>query len=177
MANNKEGYVNTHLSQPLRLHLTRPPSDQFPFKHFSYYTSIYDDFGSADSRKFRFTCQMRAQCLLRLKACQRHLWNSQFCVWRLTTVPVERTRWRATPSTWLMCDKCSCSPARIGLIETILCEDRFRKTGNLGSVADEGYCLDFNFTWAWGWDHTVPVLPKGKFLATHPQRPCPWAVP
>ena len=47
-------------------------------------------------------------------------------------------------------DKCSCSPARIGLIETILCEDRFRKTGNLGSVADEGNCLDFNFTWAWG---------------------------
>ena len=90
--NNKEGYVNTHLPQPLRLHLTRPPSDQFPFKHFSYYTSVYDDFGSADSRKFRFTCQMRAQCLLRLKACQRHLWNSQFCVWRLTTVPVERTR-------------------------------------------------------------------------------------
>ena len=25
--NNKEGYVNTHLSQPLRLHLTKPPSD------------------------------------------------------------------------------------------------------------------------------------------------------
>ena len=34
MANNKEGYVNTHLSQPLRLHLTRPPSDQFPFNIF-----------------------------------------------------------------------------------------------------------------------------------------------